>query len=137
VRIEGDFEPALELDGSDCFASGEIGDLAQCLLLEEPFAIAALFPVGKVGFVDGAALEIALEDGLGFREGIEPVDELAAGFAVVEAAVEEGAKFARDDGRSTAQFLGEESLSVTFCCLTPIFSRYRAAAESWRSWREF
>jgi len=104
VRIEGDFEPALELDGSDCFASGEIGDLAQCLLLEEPFAIAALFPVGKVGFVDGAFLEIALEDGLGFREGIEPVDELAAGFAVVEAAVEEGAKFAGEAGEARRSF---------------------------------
>jgi hypothetical protein len=58
--------------------------LVEVLPIEE----AALFPMGEIDFVDGLAVEVVGEDGLDFREGVEPGGELLGFLAVVEALVE-------------------------------------------------
>ena len=50
--------------------------------------ITALLPVAEVGFVDGLGGEMGGEDGLDFREPVEPGEEVPGQFAVLEAQVE-------------------------------------------------
>ena len=44
--------------------------------------------MGEVGFVDGLGVETGGEDGLDFRQPVEPGEEILGQFAVLEAQVE-------------------------------------------------
>jgi len=70
------------------FAGLEFADLVEPFAPGPPFGKAAVAPFGEVLFADGNAVELRLEHGAHFRAGVEPVEEGAAGFVVVEAAVE-------------------------------------------------
>ena len=50
--------------------------------------ITALLPVAEVGFVDGLGGEMGGEDGLDFRQLVEPGEEVLGPLAILEALVE-------------------------------------------------
>ena len=60
----------------------------EAILVLDPVLVAALHPLGEVGLFDGLTVEVGLEDGLDFGEGVEPVHQYLADFAVAEAVVE-------------------------------------------------
>ena len=120
----------------DEVAVGEAGELGgvggefaggfEEILDGEPVEEAAIVPFGEVLGADGDAVEMFGEEGLDFGEGVEPLDEVHAGFAVVEALVELVAEGAGETGDfagafhnyigygvSDFSFLGE---SGWFCC---------------------
>jgi hypothetical protein len=57
------------------------------VVLEEPIAVAALFPIGEVLFGDRMVVGFS-EDGFGFGEGVEPGEDGFGGEVVVEFEVE-------------------------------------------------
>ena len=56
--------------------------------MEQPVAVAALFPFGEVLFSDGAIVEVGSEDDFDFGERVEPGEDGFGGEAVVEFEVE-------------------------------------------------
>lgn len=62
--------------------------LGQGGLLEEPFAVGSLFPLGKVGRANRLAAEGRRQDGLDLRHGVEPDDDLFAGLAFTQTVVD-------------------------------------------------
>jgi hypothetical protein len=64
-------------------------------LFLEPVGIAVSFPFAEVLLVDRPAAEIPLEDGLDFRQAIEPSDEAGAGDAKVDGTANPVADFVR------------------------------------------
>ena len=70
----------------------------------KPVEKAAVVPFGEVLRADGDAVEMFGEDGLDFGEGVEPLDEVNAGFAVVEALVELVAERAGETGDFAGAF---------------------------------
>jgi hypothetical protein len=54
----------------------------------QPILVAALFPVGEILLGDGASLKVVAEPFLDDHMGVEPFDDLAARFAVFEAAAD-------------------------------------------------
>jgi hypothetical protein len=73
VRAKGLVEGAEEVEG---------------ILADEPIAVAALFPFSEIRRGKGARGKIGGEEGLDFREGVEPLENGLAGLAVAEADVE-------------------------------------------------
>ena len=61
-----------------------------------PLAVAAIFPLGEVAWGDGATVKLGLENGLHFREGVEPREDRFGLVAVVEAGVELFADLVRE-----------------------------------------
>jgi hypothetical protein len=80
----------------------EGGGLFQAFLTEEPFGIAALFPLGEVSLVDGVATEILGEDELDFRQAIEPAHEPDEAHAITEGEID----LIADMGGQTSNFSG-------------------------------
>jgi hypothetical protein len=80
---------------------GKLGGAVDGVLMGEPLWVAALFPLIEVLLCDGMAVVIAVKDGADFGEGVEPLDETTAFFAVTETAIELGADFAREAGDFT------------------------------------
>lgn len=76
-------------------AGGEAVDGFLGLLRLLPVAEAAELPVGEVGFVDGLAVELRLEESPNFGEGIEPIGGRFGFFAVLQAEVDLLAKILR------------------------------------------
>ena len=66
----------------------DVADEAAGVLAALPVEEAASFPCGEIWGVDGAALEIAGEEGLDFGEPVEPADEVCGLLAIIEAGVE-------------------------------------------------
>jgi hypothetical protein len=58
------------------------------VVLQEPVAVAAMFPFGEVLFVDGAVVEVGREYGFDFGEGVEPGKDGPGGETIVEFEVE-------------------------------------------------
>ena len=83
---------------------GEFAGVFEEFLGGEPVEKAAVVPFGEVLGADGDAVEVFGEDGLDFREGVEPLDEVHAGFAVVEALVELVAEVVREAGDFAGAF---------------------------------
>jgi hypothetical protein len=76
-------------------------DAAHCfqgILLEEPFAVTTLAPLGEILLAHGFSVEFAFDHGAHRRKRVEPRDQRAALFAVLEAAVELLADFAGKTG---------------------------------------
>ena len=67
---------------------GEVIEPIEALLMEEPVLVAGASPFGEVLVGDGFAIEQFGEDFFGFREAVDPRQDVFAEFAVVEAAVE-------------------------------------------------
>ncbi len=70
----------------------------------KPVEEAAVVPFGEVLGADGDAGEVFGEDGLDFGEGVEPFNQVHAGFAVVEALVELVAEGAGEAGDFAGTF---------------------------------
>jgi hypothetical protein len=66
---------------------GRIQQEVGSVVLKEPVAVAALFPIGKVLFGDGVVVEVG-EDGFDFGEGVEPGENFFGGLVVEEFEVE-------------------------------------------------
>ena len=71
----------VEVVGEGVVGEGEGG------LVELPVAKAAGFPTGQVLFFDRLVVELFLQDGLNFRQGVEPVEEALLIFRAIEASV--------------------------------------------------
>ncbi len=89
---------------------GRIQQEVGCVILEEPVAVAALFPFGEVLFGDGVVVEMLRRNGFGFEEGVEPGEDLFGGEAVEEFEVElfaDGVREATDfaDARSSVHMI--------------------------------
>src|SRR5216683_7009043 len=78
--------------GLNSFSDGlmvfEVAGEVEGVLADEPVAVAALFPFGKIGRVDGLTVEFGGQNGADFQQGVEPFEEGLAFFAVAKAAVE-------------------------------------------------
>ncbi len=92
--LEG--EPAGEFFG-EVFGEGwvaqgvfvvEVADEGEGVLVDEPVAVTADFPMVEVGGRDGGGVELGGEEGLDFGEGVEPGEDGRAAFVVEEALVE-------------------------------------------------
>ena len=83
---------------------GEFAGVFEEFLGGEPVEEAAVVPFGEVLGADGDAGEMFGEDGLDFGEGVEPLDEVNAGFAVVETLVELVAEVVRETGDFAGAF---------------------------------
>ena len=83
---------------------GEFAGVFEEFLGGEPVEEAAIVPFGEVLRADGDAVEVFGEDGLDFGEAVEPLDEVHAGFAVVEALVELVAEGAGEAGDFAGAF---------------------------------
>ena len=83
---------------------GEFAGVFEEFLGGKPVEKAAVIPFGEVLGADGDAVEVFGEDGLDFGEGVEPLDEVHAGFAVVEALVELVAEVVREAGDFAGAF---------------------------------
>ncbi len=68
------------------------------LLMAEPLLEAALFPFAEILLGDFVAGEVGGEDGADIVAGVEPGEELGAGFAVLKAAVQLVTDGAREAG---------------------------------------
>jgi len=76
----------------------EILNEIESFLAGEPIAITAKLPVGEILVADGAASELIGKNGADFRQGIKPIEEGSAGFAVLKAVIELLAKDCRKAG---------------------------------------
>ena len=74
--------------GERGIAVGERAGGFEALAFGEPLEIAALAPMGEVDLGNGGAIELRTEDGLHFRQGVEPGGEVPACFALEKAEVE-------------------------------------------------
>ena len=83
---------------------GQFADLLEDFLAGEPVEEAAVIPFGEVLGADGDAFEVLGEDGLDFGEGVKPLQEGHAGFAVVKALVELFAEGVGETGDFTGAF---------------------------------
>ena len=83
---------------------GEFAGVFEEFLGGEPVEEAAVVPFGEVLGADGDAGEMLGEEGLDFGEAVQPLDEVHAGFAVVEALVELVAKRAGETGDFAGAF---------------------------------
>jgi len=79
-----------QLIGIGLHAAGQLGGF----LLEQPIAVAAGFPLGKILRSDAVIVEILFHDSIHFWQGIKPANEFRALLAVIEAAVKFFANFA-------------------------------------------
>jgi len=91
-----------ELGGVFC----DLGKPGEGLFMGEPIAIAAIAPIREVLKVDIAGVEMAVEEGLDFGEGVEPLEDKGAGLGVEEATVEFVANFAGEAGDFTVSSHG-------------------------------
>ena len=67
-----------------------------------PLAVAALLPFGEVARGDGVTVKLGLENGLYFREGVEPREDRFGFVAIAEAWIELFADLVRE----TSDFSG-------------------------------
>ena len=67
-------------------------------LLNEPVAVAAVHPVGKIWGVDWLTVELFFEDGVDFLQRVKPGDEFCTWLAILDAAVEFFADLVRKAG---------------------------------------
>jgi hypothetical protein len=67
---------------------GRVGDELAGFLVAEPIEVAAGLPFTEILRADGASAELVVEDFADLVRLVEPVDEVLAGFAVLEAAVQ-------------------------------------------------
>jgi len=89
-------EPAGELVGegagqgvvAEGFFVVEVAGQGEGIAAGEPVGVAAVFPLGEVGWGDGLGGEVGDEDGEDLGEGVEPLEEGRAWLVVEEAAVE-------------------------------------------------
>ena len=77
---------------------GEVLGVGEEVLFEEPFLVAGVAPVGEVLFADGLGVEFFGEEGLGFGQGVEPLEGGGGFGAVGQAGVELGANVPREAG---------------------------------------
>src|SRR4051812_461132 len=63
-------------------------NLSLRVLMAQPIRIAAITPLGQVLLADGVPVKFFPQDFLYFGQGIQPVDELLASPAVVQAVIE-------------------------------------------------
>jgi hypothetical protein len=77
---------------------GQGGDQLAGFLLAEPIEVATRLPFGEVLLAEWASAEVTVEDFADFFRLVEPVDEVLAGLAVLEAAVEFGTDGVREAG---------------------------------------
>ena len=80
----------------------EIVDHGESILANLPITVTAIFPFGQVAGSDGVAFKVFFEDGLDFREGIEPFEDGFTFFAVLKTAIE----LFTDVMRETSDFSG-------------------------------
>lgn len=66
----------------------EGGGKSDGFLTVEPVTEAVVPVVGEVLLVDGSAVELGFEEGLGFGQGIEPREEGIGGFGILEALID-------------------------------------------------
>ena len=83
---------------------GEFAGGFEKILGGEPVEEAAIVPFGEVLGANRDAGEMLGEEGLDFGEGVEPLNEFHAGFAVVEALVELVAELVRETGDFAGAF---------------------------------
>jgi len=83
---------------------GEFAGVFEEFLGGEPVEEAAVVPFREVLGADGDAVEMFGEEGLDFGEGVEPLDEIHAGFAIVEALVELVAELVGETGDFAGAF---------------------------------
>ena len=100
-----------EAAGQFAVGAGELGGVGgefaggfKEFLGGEPVEEAAVVPFGEVLRADGDAVEVFGEEGLDFGEAVQPLDEVHAGFAVVEALVELVAKLVGEAGDFAGAF---------------------------------
>ena len=74
----------------------KIAEELEGLLAGVPLAVTALLPLGEVARSDGETVKLGLEDGLYFREGIEPREDRFGFVAIEEAWVELFADLVRE-----------------------------------------
>jgi hypothetical protein len=79
----------------------EEGSLGQDLLPEEPVAVGPLFPLGEVGLANRPGGKDGGQQGLDFRQGVEPGDDLFGGLAIAQTGVDLFAKQMRKAGDFT------------------------------------
>jgi len=112
--MEGD--PMSEL-GADGIAQGlvaegvlviELLNEIESVLADEPVVVTAVAPVGQIDLVERAPVEVGGEDGLDFRDGVEPIEDGVGLFAVAEAAIE----LLTDVVREAGDFSGAHGLDV-------------------------
>jgi len=84
----------------------EEGRLGQDLLSEEPVAVGTLFPLGEVGLANRPGGKGGGQQGLDFRQGVEPGDDLFGGLAVAQTGVDLFAKKMRKAGDFTMVRVG-------------------------------
>ena len=77
---------------------GQFAGLNQGIPAGQPFAESAGFPLGEVLFGDGVSGKVGLEDLPSLGQAVEPLEEAGGGLAVIDAAVELVAQFAREAG---------------------------------------
>ena len=80
----------------------KIAEELEGLLAGVPLAVAAIFPLGEVARGDGATVKLGLENGLYFREGVEPGEDRFGFVAIVQAGIELFADLVRE----TSNFSG-------------------------------
>ena len=86
-----DIEQPLRRDagfGEVAIAIGERVGGVEALAFGEPLEIAALAPEGEVDLGNARAIELRTENGLHFRQGVEPYDEFPASFAFEKTKIE-------------------------------------------------
>ena len=83
---------------------GEFAGVFEEFLGGEPVEETAVVPFREVLGADGDAVEMFGEEGLDFGEGVEPLDEIHAGFAIVEALVELVAELVGETGDFAGAF---------------------------------
>jgi len=83
---------------------GKFAGVFEEFLGGEPVEETAVVPFGEVLRADGDAGEMFGEDGLDFGEAVQPLDEVHAGFAVVEALIELVAELVREAGDFAGAF---------------------------------
>src|SRR5258706_14566636 len=66
----------------------QVLDELEGLLADVPLAVAAIFPGGEVGGGDGVTVKLGLENGLYFREGVEPGEDRFGFVAIAQSGVE-------------------------------------------------
>jgi len=76
----------------------QVADEVQGVLAGQPFAVAVVFPLGDILLGERIPAEVGLEDGLDFRQWIEPGEESLGRLAVVKAAVDLIADLVRETG---------------------------------------
>ena len=90
---------------------GEVGGGLSEGLVGEPFFESALAPLGDVLFVDGAAVELLLEDFLDFRKVVKPLEKVGGFDAVLQGKVYGGAKIERSRAILPVRIKGKNQCS--------------------------